>query len=226
MDELRTLSIRFNTPIARWELPLFRGAIVSLLSRDNIIYHNHRIDGLRYGYPLIQYKRIAGQAALICVGDGVDAVEDLLGAERLEVRIGDRHEMLQIEHINASRHMVEMIETPMIYQLSDWLPLNGKNHKLYEQEEGLVARISMLERILTGNILSMLKGVGIFISSRLQTEIIALRGVRLERFKNVSLQALDIQFKGNLSLPDDIGLGRHASVGFGTLTRIRNKQKT
>ena len=84
MGELRTLQVRFDTPIARWELPLLRGAIISLLSRDNTIYHNHEAGGLRYAYPLIQYRQIDGKAALVCVADGVDALGDLLQAESLE----------------------------------------------------------------------------------------------------------------------------------------------
>ena len=222
MGELRTLQVRFDTPIARWELPLLRGAIISLLSRDNTIYHNHEAGGLRYAYPLIQYRQIDGKAALVCVADGVDALRDLLQAESLETMIGKRHVTLRIEHIDADRHEVEMRDVPVIYQLSDWLPLNDKNYKLFERERGLVARVLKLQQILTGNILSMLKGVGIFVPSLLETEITAMTPMRSVKYKGVPLVTLDIQFAANVSLPDQIGLGRHASVGFGTLTRIRN----
>ncbi|WP_417146424.1 CRISPR-associated endonuclease Cas6 [Porphyromonas sp.] len=118
--------------------------------------------------------------------------------------------------------MVEMSDVPVIYQLSDWLPLNDKNYKLFERERGLAARILKLQQILTGNVLSMLKGVGIFVPSLLETEITAMTPMRSVKYKGVPLVTLDVQFAANVSLPDQIGLGRHASVGFGTLTRIRN----
>ena len=190
MGELRTLQVRFDTPIARWELPLLRGAIISLLSRDNTIYHNHEAGGLRYAYPLIQYRQIDGKAALVCVADGVDALGDLLQAESLETMIGKRHVTLRIEHIDADRHEVEMRDVPVIYQLSDWLPLNDKNYKLFERERGLVARVLKLQQILTGNILSMLKGVGIFVPSQLETEITAMTPMRSVKYKGVPLVTL------------------------------------
>ena len=79
---------------------------------------------------MIQYRQIDGKAALVCVADGVDALGDLLQAESLETMIGKRHVTLRIEHIDADRHEVEMRDVPVIYQLSDWLPLNDKNYKL------------------------------------------------------------------------------------------------
>ena len=62
MTKIKTLTIQFNTPLKRRELPLFRGAIIAAISTGNILFHNHNEGStLRYAYPLIQYKRIGGK---------------------------------------------------------------------------------------------------------------------------------------------------------------------
>lgn len=41
MTKIKTLTIQFNTPLQRRELPLFRGAIIASISTGNILFHNH-----------------------------------------------------------------------------------------------------------------------------------------------------------------------------------------
>lgn len=219
MGEVKTLLIRFDTALEHRELPLFRGAVISLLPHKPLVYHNHTGEGLRYGYPLIQYKRLEGRAAILAVGEGVDAIGELLEVSSFDVMIGRRRETLRIDRIETGSYAVAESGRPLRYRLSDWLPLNEANHERYERMEGLMARIDMLERVLTGNILSMLKGVGIFVDFPILTEIATLAPLRRVRYKGTTLLATDIDFATNIVLPDLIGLGRHASVGYGTLSR-------
>ena len=107
MDEVNTLLLRLDTPIERWEVPLLRGAVNSLLSCRSTLFHNHTTEGLRYSYPLVQYKRVGGKAALLCIGQGVDALGDLLSVESLDTHIGQRRVVLRIESIDALAHPVE-----------------------------------------------------------------------------------------------------------------------
>ena len=71
MTKIKTLTIQFDTPLRRSEIPLFRGAIIAAIPSSNILFHNHDGTSLRYSYPLIQYKRIGGRAAITCIGKGV-----------------------------------------------------------------------------------------------------------------------------------------------------------
>lgn len=72
---INTLIVKFKKQIPQWEIPLFRGAIIEAASDCNcLLFHNHQGDGFRYGYPLIQYKCIRGQASLVCVGEGVEEI--------------------------------------------------------------------------------------------------------------------------------------------------------
>ena len=57
MEKLKFLRVQFDTEIAPYEIPAFRGAIASKVGRDSVLYHNHLDDKtFRYGYPLIQYN--------------------------------------------------------------------------------------------------------------------------------------------------------------------------
>ena len=81
---------------------------------------------------------------------------------------------------------------------------------------------SMLEQILTGNILSLLKGLGIFINFRLQVVITDYTIGRPVEYKHLNMVSIDLDFSVNLSLPDYIGIGKHSSLGAGLLTRKKS----
>ena len=193
MTKIKTLTIQFNTPLQRRELPLFRGAIIASISTGNILFHNHNEGStLRYAYPLIQYKRIGGKASIVCIEEGVEAIGELLVAENNgKMKIGEKEETFSVSRVNALQTNVQCWECIFEYRIRDWLPLNESNYKIFCEEESLTNRIKKLENILIGNILS--------------------------------LQCMDISFKTNISLPNFIGLGKHASVGFGIITKVKSK---
>ena len=62
------LVIYFENEITPQEIPLFRGAIINSIDSDSLLFHNHTELGVRYGYPLIQYKSIAGRAVIVWIG--------------------------------------------------------------------------------------------------------------------------------------------------------------
>ncbi|MDR1517093.1 MAG: hypothetical protein LBS52_03170, partial [Dysgonamonadaceae bacterium] len=70
-NKLSVLVIIFANQLRHGEISSFRGAVVNLLKDKNILFHNHREEGgLRYSYPLIQYKRIHGKASIVCIAEG------------------------------------------------------------------------------------------------------------------------------------------------------------
>ena len=132
MTKIKTLTIQFNTPLQRRELPLFRGAIIASISTGNILFHNHNEGStLRYAYPLIQYKRIGGKASIVCIEEGVEAIGELLANQDLCVNIGKRKIELRIKHVEAEEVEIENSETRIDYHLRDWLALNEINYALF-----------------------------------------------------------------------------------------------
>ncbi len=75
----RILALKFATPIYQTEIVGFRGAINQIFKyRYQLLFHNHEGDSFDISYPLIQYKRINKNAALVCINEGTEAVGLLL----------------------------------------------------------------------------------------------------------------------------------------------------
>lgn len=217
---INTLIIKFDKPINEYEIPLLRGAVTSSLPRNAVLFHDHDGEKLRYAYPLIQYKRVDGKAALVCIGMGTKAVWDYFSHSTPHVKLGKRETDLVIDHISSDTNPLTIADNlTYAYTLQDWLPLNETNYARYKAENSLVGRVQFLEHILTGNILSMFKGLGIRVENKIEVSITSLKGPKKLHYKNIKTIGFDADFDTNIQLPDYIGLGKHVSVGFGTLIK-------
>lgn len=219
---LNTLVIRFKNRIFQSEIPFFRGAIIAAVGdKCSNLFHNHD-DGFRYSYPMIQYKRIGGQAAIVCVGQGVEEIGAFFRNSNFSLRLGDKPAIdFEIESIIPHRTLVQLWDDNFHYRLHDWLPLNPENHQKYMQLEGMVERTQMLEKILVGNILSACKGLGIHVEGEIVCKMLHTDEPRVTHFKHIPYMSFNAEFKCNLSLPSYIGLGKGASMGHGIVTQIR-----
>ena len=219
---IRTLTVFYDTDISYKEIPLFRGAVLKCLGdKANVLYHNHTGDDtFRYSYPLIQYKRLNGKAAITCVEEGVDLVGQILSELSGTIILGNRSTECKVEQVKSSKNQIQIEDTFYVYQLHQWLPLNSENYKQYMSTEDFVEKIKILERILTGNILSFLKGIDIYLEEQIVIHITDILNQKVMSYKGVKMMAFDIKFKANISLPSYIGIGKNASVGNGILTKI------
>lgn len=77
MKKIRIVEIIFENEIVAESIPAFREAIASKVEIENVLFHNHLDDNYRFAYPLIQYKRIGNNAAIMCVDQGVDEIYHL-----------------------------------------------------------------------------------------------------------------------------------------------------
>ena len=223
---LNTLVIRFQNHIHYNEIPLFRGAIIAAVG-DNCsnLFHNHDDDGFRYSYPMIQYKRIGGQASIVCIGQGVEEIGAFFRNSNFSLRLGEKPATtFEIESIIPHRTLVQLWDESFHYRLRDWLPLNPENHQKYMQLEGMVERTQMLEKILIGNILSACKGLGIHVDGEIVCKMLHTDEPRVTLFKHIPYMSLNAEFKCNLSLPNYIGLGKSSSIGHGSIQRDDDKK--
>ncbi len=220
---IRTLIVCFDTELHLKEVPLFRGAVLESLGHDaNLLFHNHTGENsFRYSYPLIQYKRINGYATIVCIEKGVDLIGSFLRETNGKLRIGDRVVECTIKRILPARLLVQTWESTFDYHISQWLPFNSKNYQLYQNMEGLIERTTFLENILKGNLLSMLKGLDIHIDKEIIVKIKHISDSHLITYKGVKLMAFHADFACNLSIPNNLGIGKNASIGFGTIHQKR-----
>ena len=221
------LTVVFRNNLKLYEIPAFRGAVISKIPKELILFHNHIDEGFRFSYPLIQYKTIGGKAALFCLGDGTREVANFFAGSDFQLRIGNREESFSVENVWANQWVLQAWDDSFHYSLRRWLPLNKTNYELYSATEGIVERNQLLENVLTGNLLSMSKGLGHFHESEIFCTVTDIDNTRFYSHKGVRLQGFDIRFKTNVYLPDFIGLGKGASMGFGTVKsdKIHNQEQ-
>lgn len=217
MKEIHICTIRFATGMARNELPLFRGAVINSLPHDNVLFHNHLDDKFRYSYPLIQYKLLDRKAAIVCIGEGSEAIKDYFSNFSSEIRLGDRQTALILESSASGCFPAGISGEYHEYTLSHWLPLNKDNYGEWLASRSLAEKSGILEKILTGNILSFGKGTGIQFDDKVECILTDISGQYPAIYKGVRMMAFDITFSANVTLPDYIGLGKGVSIGNGIL---------
>lgn len=223
---LRTLVIKFKNGLQPYETPLWRGAVIAAVGAEgHELFHNHEGDSFRYRYPLIQYKRINRQAAIVCVGEGVDEIGSFFSQSNFDIRIGDRQEHLEIDSVTPHRTVVQLWHDEFEYYLRGWLPFNQENYRKYTVADDMRQRLTLIESILTGNMLSFCKSMDCFLPEQLECRLTQTGAERIVRFKNIKTTAMDVVFKTNLSLPDYIGLGKGVSLGHGTVVRKYNDKR-
>ena len=223
MKYVRTLTVITDAEIHQNEIPLFRGAVIhNLGEHPNVYFHNHLDDDkFRYSYPLIQYKRLEKKAAIVCVEEGVDIIGQFLTEVNGTLTIGERQVTCNTGTILPARILVQTWQEMFSYHISRWLPLNSKNYQLYQTLEGVVEKTTFLENILKGNLLSMLKGLNIHLEKELVLKITDISEAYLLYNKGVKMMAFNADFNCNLSIPNNIGIGKNASIGCGIVHQMR-----
>lgn len=221
-NKTRILVINYNNCLKQSEIPLFRGAVISSVGEDNIsvLFHNHIGETVSYSYPKIQYKRIHNAASIVCINEGADVIGQFLSSLSAPIKIGNREELMVINNIKASQCLVKTWGDQFRYHLRKWLPFNQENYKAYNNLQGIAEKITFLEKILIGNLLSFAKGIGVTIDSKISCVIESCEQPVLLKYKGVKMMSFDLVFKSNISLPNFIGIGKGVSLGFGVVTEI------
>lgn len=224
-NRIKVLKIVFGQEISLNETPLFRGAVIDSLEKKDVLFHNRDGSGLRYSYPLIQYKRVGGKAAIMCVGDGTEAIGEFFASANFDVSIGEREVSLKVDSVDARQVLVQVWDSLFTYRIRKWLPLNKENYDRFVGMDGLAEKYALLEQLMTGNILSFAKGIGIHFDERVECKITEVSVPMPKYYKGVRFMGFDAVFKTNVSLPDYIGLGKGVSVGNGMVKRMESNKE-
>lgn len=228
MQRIRYLKIIFENQIDRWEVPALRGAIIAKVlgkHEDTSMFHHHGDKGFIYDYPLIQYKQIGGKASIICLKEGVDEIHKFFENKSWNIQISSREIPLKVEDLKLGVTTFQVWNSSFEYRISNWLALNEKNHKVYKDLKTDVEKKTFLSRILTGNILSLAKGIDWHVDQPIITEFVHIQWEAPITFKGTKLWAISGKFKCNVSLPSHIGLGKSSSQGFGIVTKVQREKE-
>ncbi len=218
---LTCLSLNTEEPV-RGTATHLRGFIASR-HRQEVVFHSHQGETVSvYGYPLVQYKIINGQAVVIGIGAAAERIKKLPGQFSV-LALGSNEYKITDTHLRAVDASFGYAHSAMSYSfLTPWLALNEENYVRY-QTSGPAVRSRLLERILIGNILSMSKGLGYVVTEEIRVSSLDVYPMRTPvRLKGVPMTGFKGTFAVNFDLPDLIGLGKSVSRGFGTITRRRS----
>lgn len=218
---IKVLRVEFDEVLMPYEISEFRGAVIEKVGRENIIFNNHLDDTkYRYGYPLVQYKSIRNRPTIMCIEEGVDEIHHFFNQSNWDLKLNDRVLRLTLFNLHLKQFNIQVWENHFTYRLRKWLPLNQRNHDEFRKLEGLSDKISFLEKVLIGNILSFAKGIKWTVEKEIRVKITDLRQVAPIRVKGTMREVFDISFKSNVFLPDYIGLGKNTTLGFGVVKSI------
>ena len=178
-------------------------------------FHHHSENS--YHYPLIQYKRIGNKLAVIGIKEFAEIVfQNISGLDHITTE-SEKIPLNNIE-IKSNSYQLELTHTKYKFT-STWIALNGKNYATFRELNNNKKK-PFLEKILVGNILSMLKGLRIFTDYKITVSVIKFKSIPITAHKN-KFAGIYAEFKTNILLPEHLGLGKSVSKGFGTIMVIQ-----
>jgi len=220
MEKTNIYTIRFDNEMQAHQTQCLRGAINELLKQEDMMFHNHTENGLSYAYPLIQYKTIEGKAAIIGISDAADHLKQLAKKQTFDVKIGQQQTLLSIDKTEEIFYEPSISDEPKFYLIRRYIPLTDTTYERYRHTLALTDRICMIENAMIGNILSFFKRIGYRCEERIDCAIVNIEHTSWETYKRVKFKCFDLRFVSNVNLPEQIGLGKSTSVGFGTIQRL------
>lgn len=118
-NNIKLLIVKFKNQLTHDEVKYFRGAVIRNLSDKNVLFHNHEEEGLRYAYPLIQYKRMQNCAAIVCLNEGTEVIGNFFSTYQPHFMIGNHPVEMKIDKLNPVFSCIAQTDNQMMtYQLS------------------------------------------------------------------------------------------------------------
>lgn len=181
--------------------------------------HNHNGDKFIYRYPNIQYKVINNNPIIVGVNQGAEILKDKnIFCEDI-IKIGNNEIVSNQRKIISQKVRFGICKKIEKYEfVTPWLALNQTNIKKYTNAD-IIEKNDLLEKIIIGNILALSKGMNYTVENEIRVKL------ELEAV-NVKLKGNDmVGFKGyfytNFEIPDDLGIGKSISRGFGTIKKVK-----
>lgn len=195
-----------------------RGYFGNLFKENSPLLHNHYENGeFRYKYPTVQYKVLDNVPTLIGIAEGAELLPQLF-LKINELDIDGKKISINTKNIEVNREEVGFSEDLNEYRFKTlWMALNQKNYPKYQNLKSDAEKQNMLNSIVVGHILSFFRNTGIELdrAERLMAKVDVSE--KSTNFKQNKMIAFTGKFIVNAKLPDEIGLGKSVSRGFGTI---------
>ena len=229
MKQLRILTVTFEDPIEGNEISAFRGALISKVGIEHEWFHNHNNDenaqnAYHYRYPLIQYKRKRGKPMLVFLDDCIEEAHKLFSQTDWTLELNGQSYATKIDQLKVHQFNVRVWDKMFKYSIRNWLPITQRNHKEFAAITRLSDRIAYLERKLANHIVAFSKGIDCQFEGRFDVHILNIQRESIVQLKRNKLVAFSLDFETNFFIPNDVGLGKSVSRGFGVVRSIRERR--
>jgi hypothetical protein len=174
---------------------------------------------LIYRHPHVQFKSMDGMGVITALGEEAQTLVEVF-ATLPELYLGGRRLKIVEKKLDVQDVWFGPTEKDYAYVFtSPWLALNQENIKLYTKLDQTGKR-KFLERILTGNILSMAKGLGFFLVPDVMVTVSSRWSETPSFFKRIQMKGIRCRFRTNMLIPHLWGIGQKPSSGWGTTVPI------
>ncbi len=222
MKHIRYARLYLSGSLNACDIPQFRMQLKRRIEEHEgyVRFWKDNAHRLKRNYPILQYKCVKNRPTIIALEDGIDLLLFLLTQLPFSIEVGNNSMDVKVEEVYLKHHLLNVWEDRRWrYTLRCWLALNNDNHVKYNESNDEQRKI-LLERILTGNILSFAKGLNWFVDKQLNVNIEEVENVREVSFKGEPTLSFNVVFTANVFLPDYISLGKGAAIGYGTIKRV------
>lgn len=221
MKKIKYLRIAFEGSLRPHEIPALRAAVIEKVGRRHDVFHNHgqSSDTFQYRYPLIQYKSIKGQPAILCLDDGADQIHRFFTKKDWTLHVSDRELSMKVASMDMKQYTLQAWDRSFSFNIRNWIALNQQNYEAYQELEGLSDKLHFLEKKLTGNILSFAKGMDWHVDKPIKVAITHLEEPRWVKLKGKKVLGFTLDFSTNVFIPNFVGLGKSVSLGYGTVVQ-------
>ena len=183
-----------------------------------VFEHGRGDDGRpRFEYPRIQFKIVESTATLWGINEGAEFLAGHCSNFDVSEFAGST---IGVSDLQAETRDAEILlsHEPIDYRfVTPWLALNQRNFQSYTGSRNTKFRKDELSRILVGNCLGAAKSLGIRLPAQISADCRRLTSIKTT-LKGSGVIGFVGRFQVNLDLPELIGLGRSAFLGFGTVT--------
>ena len=183
-------------------------------------FHNHSKEGIIYRYPLIQYKVIDKKPTIVLLKKACDIAYRYNAVDK--IIIGEDELISEDILVEIKKACFGVSKEIKKYKfVTPWIGLNQNNIGKYRKLAGSDEKLEFLENIVKGNILSLSKGMEYRVNERIDVKI-NRESIEEKKvyFKKKKLMAYQFEFHTNFVIPDDIGIGKACSRGFGSIKQI------
>lgn len=200
-----------------------RGFFGNVFKEHSPLLHNHFQDGSpQYRYSLVQYKVLNRVPTLVGVGEAANLLVELF-LKMKTLDIDGQEFQIMSKYINHQKALIGLSDDLHTYRFETlWLGLNQKNHSIYQGLEDENERKNLLKNTLVANIKTLCTDMGIILNRKEHPIMVKFNPTEsvITQLKNVKMLAFGGSFTTNILIPNNLGLGKSISRGFGSIIQL------